>query len=476
MDTLKYATPAALMQASCDAVRERDGTSELIPHQDLPERIRAIPAGTDTDFSVVTARPENVAETVEFLDAEGVLRPGTMPEIPAETVTLDTETMSYPIAEGHHTGNGSVQILTETVTMVPTKDGYTLLPTSGKVIGKVILDPIPDIYADISGADAAASQVLDGSKFVGENGALEEGTMPNNGAVAESVTSNGTYSVSRGYHNGNGYYSVNVPQTVAGEDSTDCTAAAADVRYPKTFRSGGYFWTGSMEDVAIPSPDISIDYTNGKITAKNTVQYAGYMAKGEESASLTLPVFTGGTFTPGSSEQTLETNGCLVNGDIIIGAAPQMVMTDITPTVAQNDSYVMQIRIPGAAATYGAAYIAADVNSGRYTGNAGNYEYRLVGAYCYYDYAVVESSVHIRWHAILTYDSLYSGAYSGSFVRHLVHTAQTVSFPISMTDIDNEDDEMRIYLDKDGDDLLLYSVGDMITVYETYTGRLVGRQ
>lgn len=40
-----YNTLTDLMTGICDAVREKEGSSELIPAQDIPERIRGISSG-----------------------------------------------------------------------------------------------------------------------------------------------------------------------------------------------------------------------------------------------------------------------------------------------------------------------------------------------------------------------------------------------------------------------------------------------
>lgn len=40
-----YETTEALFAGICDAIREKDGTTELISHQNIPERITAIPSG-----------------------------------------------------------------------------------------------------------------------------------------------------------------------------------------------------------------------------------------------------------------------------------------------------------------------------------------------------------------------------------------------------------------------------------------------
>lgn len=48
MAGLKYPTLKALFTAICDSVRAKEGTTELINHQDLPERIDAIESSGDT--------------------------------------------------------------------------------------------------------------------------------------------------------------------------------------------------------------------------------------------------------------------------------------------------------------------------------------------------------------------------------------------------------------------------------------------
>ena len=42
---MAYTNAKDLMTAICDAVREKEGSSNLIPHQELPERIRGIKSG-----------------------------------------------------------------------------------------------------------------------------------------------------------------------------------------------------------------------------------------------------------------------------------------------------------------------------------------------------------------------------------------------------------------------------------------------
>lgn len=56
-----------LMAGICNAVRAKEGSSDLIPHQELPERIRGIQSGSVIGSSVTTylSKPVNkVCDTI----------------------------------------------------------------------------------------------------------------------------------------------------------------------------------------------------------------------------------------------------------------------------------------------------------------------------------------------------------------------------------------------------------------------------
>ena len=161
------------------------------------------------DVSVVTTVAENVLDGDIFVDASGTQVEGTMPNNAAVTKILDNGTQAYTIAKGHHSGEGVVKIVTEARTATPTKSEQIIKPTTGKVINKVTVAPIPDAYQDVTGVTAVAAHVLDGDIFVDATGAEVEGTMPNNGAqnlsidpltqdgvtIPEGYTSGGTLTV-----------------------------------------------------------------------------------------------------------------------------------------------------------------------------------------------------------------------------------------------------------------------------------------
>ena len=52
--------------------------------------------------------------------------------------------------------------------------------------------------------NAEPEEVLSGKKFYSNSTTLKTGTMPNNGAVTANVEPGGTYTIPKGYHNGEG--------------------------------------------------------------------------------------------------------------------------------------------------------------------------------------------------------------------------------------------------------------------------------
>ncbi|MCM1416673.1 MAG: hypothetical protein NC430_12220 [bacterium] len=52
---MMYKTVGALFKDTCDAIREKDGTTALIPHQQIPDRIRAIHMGEGGGGDVVAS-------------------------------------------------------------------------------------------------------------------------------------------------------------------------------------------------------------------------------------------------------------------------------------------------------------------------------------------------------------------------------------------------------------------------------------
>lgn len=158
------------------------------------------------DVSSTTAEEDDVLANKIFVKADGSTGTGTMPDNGTVSKTLDASTgnQEYTVSAGKHSGKGSVKIVLEEKSVTPSKAAQVVEPTAGKVLSKVSVGAIPDEYQDVSGVTTTAPHVLDGDKFVDAEGTLVEGTMPNNGAVAETIDGLTTTSVviAAGYTSG----------------------------------------------------------------------------------------------------------------------------------------------------------------------------------------------------------------------------------------------------------------------------------
>ena len=155
------------------------------------------------DVSSVDATAGDVLTGKIFVASDGTVVTGTMANQGAVSKTLDGTTISYTIPKGYHSGTGTVKIVLETKTVTPTKSAQDITPTAGKVLSKVTVAAIPDIYVDTTSANATAGDILT-SKTAYVGGAEVTGTMPNNGATGGSIDGLTTTSVTipAGYTSG----------------------------------------------------------------------------------------------------------------------------------------------------------------------------------------------------------------------------------------------------------------------------------
>lgn len=177
--------------------------------------IGAIPEAYQ-DVSSVTAAAGDVLATKVFVDDEGTIITGTMPNNGAVSQMLDVRSghTSYTVPAGYHNGSGTVSLVTETKTATPSGSTQNITPTNGKVLSKVTVNPIPSEYVDGTLFNAEASDVRSGvvAGFLDQLGepVAGHGTMPEYSAdagtaIAELLdTSNTSYNIPQGYHDGNG--------------------------------------------------------------------------------------------------------------------------------------------------------------------------------------------------------------------------------------------------------------------------------
>lgn len=161
------------------------------------------------DVSSVTAEAGDVLANKIFVDDEGAPTPGTMPNVGTVTQVLDATTgkQSYTIPAGKHSGSGSVSIVLEEKSATPTESAQNITPTNGKVLSKVTVGAIPAKYADTTGDDMVAADLLAGKKghsIVNGAAVAVTGGMTNNGAISATIDGITTtsYNVPTGYTSG----------------------------------------------------------------------------------------------------------------------------------------------------------------------------------------------------------------------------------------------------------------------------------
>ena len=195
------------------------------------------------DVSSVTAGAGDVLTGKVYVAADGVVTPGTMVNNGKVDKTLDVTVVTFTIPKGYHSGTGTVTITLEEKTVTPTKATQTITPTSGKVLSKVTVNPIPAAYQDVTNVDAAAGDVLAGKTIVDATGKEVEGTMTNQGAKTATLDAGGSYTIPAGYHNGQGKVSAK-----ALADQTSATAEATEILSGETAWVNGVKVTGSMKN------------------------------------------------------------------------------------------------------------------------------------------------------------------------------------------------------------------------------------
>lgn len=138
---------------------------------------------------------------------------------------------SYTIPKGYHNGAGVVKGVAgggnytlQPKTVTPTKSQQSITPDQGYYgLSGVTVKAIPENFQDVSATTAAAPDVLATKVFIAADGTTTTGTMPNNGAVSKTLdatTSNQSYSIPAGYHNGNGKVTIVLEEKTATPTTT----------------------------------------------------------------------------------------------------------------------------------------------------------------------------------------------------------------------------------------------------------------
>lgn len=131
---------------------------------------------------------------------------------------------SYTIPAGYHDGSGTVigiagggNYSLQSKTVTPTKQQQSITADEGSYgLSDVTVNAIPAAYQDVTAVTAAATDVLATKVYVDATGKVTTGTMPNRGAVNQTLsTTNTSYSVPAGYHNGSGTVKITLQTKTA---------------------------------------------------------------------------------------------------------------------------------------------------------------------------------------------------------------------------------------------------------------------
>ena len=111
----------------------------------------------------------------------------------------------------------------------------------------------------------SADKVLAGETFSTENDTDLSGTMPNIGAVTSSLNCGGSYTIPKGYHNGNGRVTANSLSS-----QTSANATANDIMNGKTAWVNGSKLTGTGTIESLGGIKYKYKFTFTKTTASDT--------------------------------------------------------------------------------------------------------------------------------------------------------------------------------------------------------------
>lgn len=284
----------------------------------------------------------------------------------SKTLDATTSNQTYTVPAGYHNGSGTVKIVLETKSATPTKSSQDITPTTGKVLSKVTVAAIPAAYQNVSNVDATAGDVLAGKTIVLANGTEVEGTMPNNGAVSEvltTATGDQSYTVPAGYHDGTGTVSITLETKSATPSAStqNITPSTGKVLSKVTVNPIPSNWGNTTGDDGVAA-DVLYGKKVHSISSGSAVAITGSMPNNGAVSQ---------TLTPSTTSYTIPAGYHNGSGTVSIStetksATPAASSQTVTPTSGKVLSSVTVAAIPDNwADTTNDDAVAANILSGK---------------------------------------------------------------------------------------------------------------
>lgn len=207
-----------------------------------------------------------ISSSIDKLDALAQSAKGITNQGAVQATVIEGAT--YTIPAGYHNGTGTVagvggggNYTLQAKTVTPTKSQQSITSDSGYYgLSGVTVKAIPDNYQDVSATTAAEGNVLSGKIFTTADGTVTTGTMPDNGAVNQTLSTTKTsYTVPAGYHNGSGKVQVSLETKTVTPISTSVTI---------TPTSGKLFSSVTVN----PIPNNYMDVFDATVTAEDILE------------------------------------------------------------------------------------------------------------------------------------------------------------------------------------------------------------
>lgn len=297
------------------------------------------------------AQPNDVRAGKIFSNKDGYDLVGNLPvrETSDITITPSDVDMTYPagIYDGSITIKGDVNLTPANI--VKGKSIFGIIGTFSSETTKPI----------------TADDVLSGKVgFV--NGTKITGTMSNNGAVSHTLTNQGaSYTIPKGYHNGNGVVNANITNLIAanikagvtvggvlGTFTSDATATASQILSGYTAYSNGSKITGTMSNQGAWNGTITLtSSTSGTVTIPSGFHNgSGKVTATVSDADLIASNIRSGKNILGVTGTLIEATGNANTSDVLSGKTfSKAGSAGLTGTMPNNGSQTATLNITGSA-------------------------------------------------------------------------------------------------------------------------------